>query len=157
MRMTRREFTVITAGAVALASTADAQQKERPPAVPAEMVKAMVIAGHSDMAKVKELLAAEPGLLNASWDWGGGDFESALEGAGHMGNREIALFLISQGARMSIFQAAMLGELEVVQTLIRLHPEAAKSKGPHGITLMRHAEKGGDQAKNVLEFLKALE
>ena len=57
----------------------------------------------------KALLAEQPSLLNATWDWGGGDFETGLGGAGHMGNREIAEFLIGQGARLDIFVATMLG------------------------------------------------
>ncbi len=154
MRISRRDFTIVGAGA--LASAAFSQQPARPAAVPDDLVKAFVGAGHGDLPKVKEMLAADPGLLNASWDWGGGDFESALEGAGHMGNREITLFLIGQGARMSIFQAAMLGEIEVVKSTIGFHPEAAKSKGPHGISLIRHAEKGGEQAAAVVEYLKTL-
>ena len=35
------------------------------------------------------LLDEQPGLLNATWDWGGGDFETALGGAAHMGRRDI--------------------------------------------------------------------
>ncbi len=30
-------------------------------------------------------VAAQPALLNAAWDWGGGDFETALAGAAHRG------------------------------------------------------------------------
>jgi hypothetical protein len=97
-----------------------------------------------------------PQLLNASWDWGGGDFESALEGAGHMGNREIARFLISKGARPGVFQFAMLGELDLVKAVLRAHPELAQSKGPHGIPLIAHAKAGGDGAKAVLEYLEKL-
>jgi hypothetical protein len=157
MELTRRQFAMLGIGGVtgALATNAIAQN-QKPPAIAKETVREFVGAGHSDLAKVKEMLAAEPGLLNASWDWGGGDFESALEGAGHMGNREIALFLIGKGARMSIFQAAMLGELDMVKSIIKLHPEAATSKGPHNITLLRHAEKGGEPAAAVLEYLKSL-
>ncbi len=40
------------------------------------------------------------------------DFEMGIGGAGHMGNRETAGFLIGQGARMDVFVAAMLGKLD---------------------------------------------
>lgn len=131
------------------------EQRPNPPMLNAELTKEFVVAGHRDLDRVKEMLASEPGLLNASWDWGGGDFETALEGAGHVGNREIALYLVGKGARLSVFQAAMLGELELVKLILKLHPEARSSKGPHGLDLIHHARKGGDKAVSVLEFLES--
>lgn len=131
------------------------QQPSNPPALPPELVKEFVSAGHGNLDRVKEMLASEPGLLNASWDWGGGDFETALEGAGHMGHRDIALYLVSKGARLNVFQAAMLGDLELVKLILRLHPEARSSKGPHGLDLIHHAKKGGDKAMAVLQFLES--
>lgn len=155
--MTRRQLIGgAAAGVVAMAAKSDAQAGEKPPAISAELVKAFVIAGHGDLKKVEQMLEKEPGLLNATWDWGGGDFESALEGAGHMGNREIALYLISKGARPSIFQAAMLGDLELVKAFLAAHPSLKAAKGPHGIPLMAHAERGGPRAEPVLAFLRTL-
>jgi hypothetical protein len=49
------------------------------------------VAGHANLERTKELPETQPGWLNASWDWGGGDFETALDGASHMGNREQAV------------------------------------------------------------------
>src|SRR5580700_7626770 len=49
-------------------------------------------------------------LVYAARDWGGGDWETALGGASHTGHREIALYLLSQGARIDSYCAAMLGE-----------------------------------------------
>lgn len=129
-------------------------QQEKPPALAPELVKEFVIAGHGNIQKVKELLTQYPGLLNASWDWGGGDFESAIEGAGHVGNREIAEYLLAQGARINIFQAAMLGKIDIVKSTITAFPNLKASKGPHGLMLVHHATKGGEQAKAVLEYLK---
>jgi hypothetical protein len=104
--------------------------------------------------RTKALLAQEPGLLNAAWDWGGGDWETALGGAGHMARKDIALFLISSGARMDIFHAAMLGRLDIVKPMLTAFPNLAASKGPHSITLMAHAQKGGEEA--VVRFLESL-
>ncbi|MBA3725039.1 MAG: ankyrin repeat domain-containing protein [Armatimonadetes bacterium] len=129
---------------------------DKPPALPAELVKEFVIAAHGDFEKTKSLLAKTPALLNATWDWGGGDFESAIGGAGHMGRRDIALYLIEKGARTDIFVAAMLGELEVVKAYLAKHQSMAKSGGPHGIPLIAHAEAGGAEAKAVLDHLKTL-
>jgi hypothetical protein len=128
----------------------------RPPAIAGDLVKEFVIAGHANLPRTQELLAATPGLLNASWDWGGGDFEMAIGGAGHMGNREIALYLISQGGRMDIFVAAMLGRLDIVEPALKAFPHLLHSKGPHGIPLITHAKKGGEHAAEVTKFLESL-
>ena len=126
-----------------------------PPLEP-ELVKEFVIKGHGDLAAVQQLLAQKPALLNACWDWGGGDFETALEGAGHMGNKEIARFLLGKGARLNVFCAAMLGQLEIVKSVLSLHPELKLSKGPHGLQLLHHATKGGPEAAPVLEYLQSI-
>jgi len=128
-------------------------QDAKPPLKP-ELVKEFVIAGHGDLDMVKSMLEKEPSLLNASWDWGGGDFEEAIEGAGHVGNRDIALYLISKGARMNIFTAAMLGKYHIVQQMIDSFPELLNAEGPHGLDLLHHATAGGEHAQRVLNFLK---
>jgi hypothetical protein len=51
--------------------------KERPPALEPERVKEFVLAAHRSLEEVKTLLAHEPNLVNATWDWGRGDFETA--------------------------------------------------------------------------------
>ncbi|MBA4057418.1 MAG: hypothetical protein C0490_22075 [Marivirga sp.] len=135
-----------------LPGTAVAQDK---PALKAELVKEFVIAGHGNLEKTKQMLEATPSLLNASWDWGNGDFEEAIEGAGHVGNRDIALYLISKGARFTLFVAAMLGKIEIVKPMIEAYPETRLSKGPHGLDLIHHATKGGETALEVLNYLKS--
>ncbi len=130
------------------------QQQPKPPALQPDLVKEFVRAGHGDLQKVKDLLAQTPGLLNASWDWGGGDFETALEGAGHMGNKEIAEYLLSNGARINIFAAAMLGKIEIVKSTLTVFPDLKTSKGPHGIMLLHHATKGGSQ--EMIDYLTSI-
>jgi hypothetical protein len=129
---------------------------ERPPALPAELVSEFVRKAHSDLQRVKELLAEEPKLVNACWDWGGGDFESGLGAAAHTGRSEIAEFLLDNGARMDIFAAAMLGHLDVVKAAITACPAARKAPGAHGIPLIAHAKMGGERALPVLEYLQGL-
>jgi hypothetical protein len=125
----------------------------RPPALAADLVRNFVQKAHADLGATKALLAEQPTLLNATWDWGGGDFESAIGGAGHMGNRAIAEFLISQGARFDIFVAAMLGHIDIIKPALTAWPHLVHSKGPHGISLLRHARAGGEPASVVVEFL----
>ena len=126
------------------------------PQISPDAVREFVIAGHGNLGRVREMLDEEPGLLNACWDWGAGDFETALEGAGHMGGREIARFLISRGARMNLPVAAMLGELQVVKSILTAFPNLIDSTGAHGIPLMTHAKAGGKEAQPVLEYLESL-
>ncbi|MGE0768460.1 MAG: ankyrin repeat domain-containing protein [Hyphomicrobiaceae bacterium] len=129
---------------------------ERSPALAAELVSEMVRKAHSDLNRVKELVAQEPKLVNACWDWGGGDFESALGAAAHTGRREIAEFLLDNGARLDIFAAAMLGHLEVVKAAITACPQVKNATGAHGIPLLAHAKMGGEVALPVLEYLQSL-
>lgn len=128
----------------------------KPPALSLDRVKEFVTAAHANFDRVKSLLAEEPALLNASWDWGGGDFETALGATGHMGRRDIALFLLEKGARMDIFVAVMLGELKLVHATLEAYPNLLHSLGPHGIPIMAHAKAGGDSAKAVLDYLHTL-
>ena len=128
----------------------------KPPQLKPELVYEFVGAAHGDLDKVKQMLEAEPGLLHASWNWGGFDWESAIEAAAHMGRRDIAEYLLGKGARINLFASAMLGDLEVVKSILTVHPGLITSQGAHGITLLRHAEMGGDPAKPVRDYLVKL-
>lgn len=127
------------------------------PALAFDLVQEFVGKSHGDLERVRELLSQEPGLINATWDWGGGDFETALGAASHMGRKDIANFLLEHEARLDIFAAAMLGKLDIVKAAIAAYPEAIHTPGPHGIPLVAHAQAGGEDAKGVLEYLNALE
>ena len=61
--------------------------------------------------------------------------------------------LLAHGARLDVFAAAMLGETEVVRSVIAAQPEVVNSLGPHGIPLRAHAQAGGEEARSVLELL----
>lgn len=125
-------------------------------ALDSKLVEEFVGVSHGNFERVKELLAQEPSLVNATWDWGGGDFETALGAASHMGNRPIASYLLEHGARLDIFAAAMLGKLEIVKAALTAYPKAINTPGPHGIPLIAHAEAGGEEAKAVLEHFDSL-
>src|ERR687896_2307780 len=103
---------------------------EQPSALNPELVQEFVAKAHGDLEAVRELLASEPTLVNAAWDWGGGDWETGLGAAAHMGRRDIALFLLEQGARLDVFGAAMLGEVEIVRAVLAAHPELRDAVGP---------------------------
>lgn len=148
--MERREFLSMTViglpaiGSVLMTDRGSSVQ-DKPLKMTDDLVKEFVSAGHNDLPAVQRMLKEHPGLLNASWDLGGGDFETALEGAGHVGDRQIAEFLIGQGARPNIFVLAMLGHTEIIRSLLVSFPALLFAKGPHGLSLLHHAERGGVQ------------
>lgn len=115
-----------------------------------------VIYAHSNLDMVKKLLDREPGLLNASVDWGGGDWETALGGASHMGRKDIVENLLSRGARIDIFCAAVMGQLDAINAFLTLQPSLIDARGPHGFSLHFHAQVGGDTSAATLDFLQSI-
>lgn len=155
--MHRRSFWWAAGGGVGLPFALPAQRSpDRGPPIAGELVKEFVVAAHSKLDRTQELLARDVQLIHATWDWGGGDFETGLGGAAHMGNREIARFLLEQGARMDLFAAAMLGELAVVKAAITAFPNLKDVLGPHKIPLVAHAKRGGAAAEPVVAYLESL-
>ncbi len=130
---------------------------ESRPALQPELVQQFVGNAHGDLGRVRELLQQEPALINAAWDWGGGDWETALGAAAHMGRKDIACYLLDHGARLDLFAAAMLGELEIVKSVVTAFPNALHVPGPHGIPLIAHAQAGGEDAVVVVEFLQTVQ
>lgn len=126
---------------VSLGSTSD---KYNP--IEIDIVKEFVVAGHKDLNKVKEMLEEYPGLLYSRYDWGNGDFEEAIEGAGHLGDKEIANYLIDQGARVNLFVLTMLGKVDLVKLILDTYPSLLNAKGAHGFTLLHHAKIGKSDA-----------
>jgi hypothetical protein len=178
--ITRRTFTTLSAGFVlGAASDLAAAQPPQPAPGPVEapferdypppgfkpswkkpqlnrlLVQDFVIFAHSDLEMTKKLAEKEPLLVNAFMDWGGGDWESGLGGASHMGRRDIVSFLLERGARIDIFCAAMLGLLDAVKAFLTLQPKLIDSKGPHGFSLHFHAQLAGDGDK-VLDYLQSV-
>lgn len=126
------------------------------PRMDAKLVSEVVGKSHFDETRVKELVKAHPSLVNASWDWGFGDFETALGAASHTGQRGIAEFLLERGARIDIFAAAMLGNTAVVKAFVTTQSGIQRTLGPHGITLLSHAKAGGKPAADTVAYLVSL-
>jgi ankyrin repeat protein len=138
---------------LAPAQTVDTQ---RPAPLDLAMVKDWVAKAHQrKLDPMRELLQREPNLIQSSWDWGAGDWESALQAAAHTGSREMALFLLDQGARVDLFAACMLGELTALKMMLETFPGSLKVRGAHGIPLLSHAVAGDTPAIAVVEFLLA--
>jgi hypothetical protein len=141
--------------------TGDGQARPAPldelfPTQSTALVRELVAVAHFDLARVRELVTRQPSLARASWDWGFGDWESALGAASHMGNRPIAELLLAHGARPDLFSAAMLGQLDVVEAMVAARPGVQATKGPHSLTLLAHARAGGEIALPVVRYLERL-
>lgn len=126
------------------------------PAQDPELVQRTVGFSHANVKGVRELVEREPELAKAAWDWGFGDWETAIGAASHTGNREIVEILLANGARPDIYTFAMLGNLDVVRAMIEAQPGIQRTWGPHSITLLRHAQAGREQAKPVYDYLLSL-
>jgi len=55
------------------------------------------------LKKMQEILEEHPGLLNASWDWGRGNFETGTEDVVHVGNKDIEKFRFGKGSSSFCF------------------------------------------------------
>lgn len=179
--ISRRAFGPLAAGLALGATSMHADDKpQAPPAGPAEapferdypapgfkpswkkpqvnrlLVQDFVIYAHSDLPMTKKLLEKEPALLNAAMDWGAGDWETGLGGSSHMGRRDIVSYLLEQGARIDLFCAAMMGQLDAVKAFLTLQPKLIDAKGPHGFSLHFHAQVGGKEAEPVLDYLQSV-
>lgn len=120
------------------------------------LIADFVIYAHSDLEMTKKLLEKEPMLINASMDWGIGDWESGIGGASHMGRRDIVEFLLEKGARVDIFTMTMLGQLEAVKQLLTLQPKLIDARGPHGFSLHFHAQLAGKDADKMVAYLQSV-
>ena len=163
MSVSRRSFLAAAPSAALIVPSMLSARTTQAPAVPAslpthdpDMVRDFVGASHARVDRVRALLALRPSLATASWDWGFGDWETALGAASHVGNVEIAQLLLAAGARPDIFSAAMLGQLDVVKAFVAASPGIQRTYGPHGLTLMHHAEAGGERASAVAAYLRTL-
>ena len=114
----------------------------RYPSIDDAIVAEVVGKSHFDFDRVKEMVTNRPELARATWDWAFGDWETALGAASHVGRRDIAKLLMDHGARPDIFTFAMLGQYEIVKSMIETNPGIESLDGPHGISLLRHAKAG---------------
>jgi hypothetical protein len=160
----RRRFLNLLSAAVPISMIHARPATAGPPAVSGvyptqapELVQEMVVVAHGNVARVKELVGRQATLAKATWDWGFGDWETALGAASHVGSREIAELLLAHGAHPTIFSAAMLGQLDVVKTSVIASPGIQRTRGPHSISLLSHALAGGPAALPVVEYLKSIE
>lgn len=159
MNLVRRDFFWSLSFPVSLAAAQSADPLTPPdtfPSHPLALAREVVGVSHANLKRLKELVDAQPALARAAVDWGFGDWEDALGAASHVGNRDIAEYLISKGARPTIFSATMLGQLDVVKAFVAAQPGIQRIPGPHSISLLAHAKNGGKPAEAVFQYLQSL-
>jgi len=105
----------------------------------AEQIREFVIAGHGNLEKVRQMLAENPKLVNASYRWNENDTETAIQAAAQVGSANVAEFLLKQGAPLEICTAAMLGMRDYVERRLTADPRDVNATGAHGIPLLPHA------------------
>ena len=111
----------------------------------------IVLVAHSNLTRVKELLAEDHSLLNIMYEpWQ----ETPLGAASHVGNVPIAEFLLEQGAPLTITTAAMLGRKNDVAAFLEEDPAQVHTAGAHGISLLFHTALSGNVeiAELLLEY-----
>ena len=153
----RRQFAATSAAFVLGTASFNAATRFQTPEskIPAELVGKFIGKAHGDLDTVKQLLTDEPALVNASWDWGKGDWETGLNAASHVGRRDIAELLLEHGARIDLPAAVMLGMKPVVEEILNAAPKMIKVSGAHEIPLLSHAIFGGRKADDVFALLIA--
>lgn len=136
---------------------------DRYPAIALAIAEEVVSVSHFNLDRLKQLVEPRPELAKASWDWGYGDWESAIAAASHVGRVDIIEYLISKGAAPTIFTLAVLGRADAVKEMLRSYPGMQKCEGPHGISLLQHAQTGlqtdgvdKTKAQQLVDFLQAL-
>lgn len=146
---------------------ADGEVPQHFPNLDPEIIAEVVGKSHFDLDRVKTLVDKRPELSRSVWEWRFGDFESAIGAASHVGRRDIAQYLISKGARPTIFTFAMLGHFDIIKAVVKSNPGIQKTTGPHGISLLDHAYAGErmkdqmtsseiEQLKKTIDYLESL-
>lgn len=134
MSFNRRSFLSLTPALFLAPRSGGAQDRAAPPTGSGsfpiqerDLVREMVGVCHGNLARVKELVSARPALARASWDWGFGDHESAIDAASRVGNRPIR-----QGAQDSL--SAVTGSMRSAR---RASNERQAKEKPAGSGLRR--------------------
>jgi hypothetical protein len=132
------------------------QVDNRYPAIAEEIVSEVVGVSHFNLDKLKVLVNQRPELSRATWDWGFGDWETAIGAASHVGRKDIVAYLLSKGARPDIFTFAMLGAFETVKSMIEFSPGLQQTSGPHGISLLQHTKNGDAKSNESIKLIDYL-
>jgi ankyrin repeat protein len=85
-------------------------------------------ATQGDVAKIKEMLAADPSLAQSKDQ----DGVSVILKATYYGKRDVVAALLASGVELNIFEAAATGQTDRVRTLIENDPALVNAYSPDG-------------------------
>jgi ankyrin repeat protein len=116
--------------------------------LPYILINDFVTTAHFDPEKTKRMLKQIPDLLyaRASWD------EIAVEGCTHLGNEQLAQFLLDAGSPLSVCTATMFGLTNEVKDMIDKNPYTINDRGPHDFPLIWYTAIG-KQKLDIAEYL----
>lgn len=100
----------------------------RPSALGQQKTKAIGMieaAKAGDTVKVKELISANPSIVNEKNDAG----ETPILAALFRGHKDVVDLLVSSGTHLNLFEASCLGKVERVRELLEQRPELINHKG----------------------------
>jgi len=107
-----------------------------------ERIKSAGIQGpcHGNFNRVKELVEADPSLVEAMNAVDAGQMDETPQGAAaHTHSRRILEYLRDKGVRVDIFMSAALGDAGRVGEMLKNDSALAAARGAHGIPLIAHA------------------
>lgn len=113
----------------------------------AETTEMLEAVKSGDVPRVKKLLSAEPGLVNARAESG----ESAFLLSLYYGHAAVKELLLSSGAELNVYEAAAAGELERVKSLIAASTNLLASFSHDGFAPLHLAAFFGQKA--VVDYL----
>ena len=82
---------------------------EMPEPLTPEQIRDFVIAAHGNLPRVREMLVANPALLNARHQWAENDWETAIQAAAQVGSAQVAEYLLERGAPARDLHSSRLG------------------------------------------------
>ena len=109
--------------------------------LPQAMQDEFVGVSHGDFDRVSQMLAANPGLVNAVAAWG----ETPIQAATQTANLPIMQLLLTAGAPLDICTASVLGLRDRVTLMLKADPSLKNATGAHGIPLLYFPAVVGNQ------------
>jgi ankyrin repeat protein len=108
-------------------------------AVPQTVIEECVGNAHGNLARVEELIAQYPAVVNARAPWN----ETPVEAATQMGNKPIIELLLRHGAPLDLFTACVLGRTDLIEKELAGNPDRARARGVHDLPTLYFAAIGG--------------
>ena len=116
-----------------------------------EQIREVVIAGHGNLDKVRDMLTESPSFLNVAYEWGPDDTETAIQGAAHVGSTPIIEYLLEQGSPLDLCTAATLGRTKDIEGCIPKKTEPAHIGKLAPISLTEWGDLGTKAVDNRLK------